>query len=254
MSYLYDRKQKKARQAWTIVVILVVVIVILLSIGSVRKGLQSVFVRLGIPFMQGASYIEGDAFVSRKALLRERDALKQEVETLKARDAEFTLLQQENESLKQQGENPTFIRAEILAKPSTSVYDSLVVNKGSRDGVFVGTKVYASPTSILGTVSEVFETSSKIKLYSTPGEKTSVVVLGSNVTAEAVGRGGQNFELTFPRDVEIPVGSITVLPGMSSAIVGIVEQVLFDPRDPFQKVLLRSTTNVEHLLWVEIEQ
>lgn len=254
MSYLYDRKQKKARQAWTIVVVLVVVIVILLSIGSVRKGLQSVFARLGIPLMQGASYIEGDAFVSRKALLRERDALKQEIETLKARDAEFTLLQQENESLKQQGENPTFIRAEILAKPSASVYDTLLVNKGSRDGVLVGKKVFATPTALLGTVSEVFETSSKITLYSTAGEKTPVVILGSNVTAEAIGRGGQNFELTFPRDVEIPVGSVAVLPGVSSAIIAMTEKVLFDPRDPFQKVLLRSTANIEHLLWVEIEQ
>ena len=256
MSYLYDRKEKRQKTAVVSVVLVTLAVIFLLAVPAVRRGLKSFANSLGIPLWQASSYVTGDMLTTKKQLIVERDELKQKLETYSAEMLELENLRRENATLK--GENPSdessFIRAEILSKPSKSVYDVLVVAKGSDDGVAVGQKVFGTDAVMLGEVAEVFSKSARVKMYSTAGEKTDVVVLGSNVNAVAVGRGGQNFEMTFPRDVEITEGVQISLPGMANSVLAVAEKVLFDPRDPFQKVLLRSPLNVEHLLFVNIEK
>jgi hypothetical protein len=125
---------------------------------------------------------------------------------------------------------------------------------GEKDGVTIGSHVFAESVLPLGTISEVYPASSKVVLYSSNGEKNFVIVSGKNIQAELIGRGGQNFEMTFPRDVEIPQGTLVTLPGLSTYPLAVVEKVIFDPRDPFQKVLLRSPVNIQQLEWVQIEK
>ncbi len=103
-------------------------------------------------------------------------------------------------------------------------------------------------------MTEVYAKTALVKLYSTAGEKLEVTVSGINITAEATGRGGGNFEMTFPHDVEIPKGTEVTATGIVPYAVGIVDEVISDPRDPLQKVLMRSPVNIQELKFVQVEK
>jgi hypothetical protein len=42
------------------------------------------------------------------------------------------------------------------------------------------------------------------------------------------------------------------LPGMSAHVVGVVETIISDPRDSFQKALLTSPVNIRELKFLEV--
>ena len=96
--------------------------------------------------------------------------------------------------------------------------------------------------------------SSKAILFSTPGEKTEVVISGKDTFLEMVGRGGGNFEMILPRDFVLESGTSVHLPGVSSYIVARAETIISDPRDAFLKALLVSPVNIQELKFVEIEK
>ena len=71
---------------------------------------------------------------------------------------------------------------------------------GVKNGIVSGQKVFALGNVPIGRVAEVYPDTSKIILYSNPGEKTEVVISGKDTFMQIVGRGGGNFEMILPRD------------------------------------------------------
>jgi len=70
---------------------------------------------------------------------------------------------------------------------------------------------------------------------------------------EVAGRGGGNFEMIVPRDFTIVKGDVALLPGIFPYVLGVVEIIISDPRDPFIKALLVSPVNIQELKFVEVE-
>jgi hypothetical protein len=80
------------------------------------------------------------------------------------------------------------------------------------------------------------------------------VISGRDIYAPAAGRGGGNFEMTLPRDIKIDAGTDIVIPGITPYVLGVVQDIVSDPRDPFQKLLLASPINIQELKFVQIEK
>jgi cell shape-determining protein MreC len=78
------------------------------------------------------------------------------------------------------------------------------------------------------------------------------VIKYQNITVPAKGRGGGNFEIHIPREIEVSDGDILVFPYDPTIAVGIVKSIEFDPRDPFQKILARTPVNIQELRFVEV--
>ena len=150
--------------------------------------------------------------------------------------------------------NTDLILAGILAKPNRSIYDTLLIDAGTNDGILKEKKVFALGNVPIGYIAETYPSSSKVVLYSNPGEKTDVVISGKDIYMQAVGRGGGNFEMILPRDFIITEGEEVDLPGVNPYILGTVQTILSDPRDSFQKALLVSPVNVQQLKFVEVEK
>src|SRR3989304_1524613 len=110
-------------------------------------------------------------------------------------DSKSALIE-ENETLKKE------IR-DISLKPPKSLYDTLVVDAGSREGIQVGEKVLYGDNIMIGEIAEVFEKTSKVRLFSSSGEVIDVTIGKRAVPALAVGIGGGNFEIQIPRDTLI---------------------------------------------------
>ncbi len=130
-------------------------------------------------------------------------------------------------------------------------YDIIVVNSGTDQGVQVKNLVVDASLGIIGEIAEVYSSSAKVKLFSSQGVETSVIIGGMAVPTLALGRGMGNFQAKVPQGSSIFVGDNVFLPGNSLAlgVVGAVEEEL---ASPFVRVLFRTPFNITELRFVEI--
>ncbi|HRH31094.1 MAG TPA: rod shape-determining protein MreC [Candidatus Paceibacterota bacterium] len=194
---------------------------------------------------------------SKSTLINEKSELDEKVKDLEAKLAALPTLLDENakltEMLARKKEGVQLIMARILIKPSESIYDTIVVDAGTEEGIVVGAKVLARGDTPIGTVAEADQHSAKIKLFSTSGEITKAVIVGKDIFIDLKGQGGGTFETTLPRDIVIEKGT-TVATLDSGETIAFAEESLADSRDPFQRVLFRSPVNIFELRFVGVEK
>ncbi|MBU0612059.1 rod shape-determining protein MreC [Patescibacteria group bacterium] len=196
-------------------------------------------------------------FFSKKNLMQENENLKFQLDHISTRTLNYNSILDENNKLKEilgRAETNQMVLAGILSKPNQSPYDTLIIDAGEKEGVMAGQKIFALGNIPIGRVVDVFPSSSKVILFSNPGEKTDVVISGRDIFMQAIGRGGGNFEMILPRDLVLEKGAEIVLPGVTPYVLGIVQSILSDPRDPYQKALLTSPVNIQEIKFVQVEK
>ena len=258
-----DKKQIVKRKRLIKNLILLGVFLVFASLGffSYSRGL---FNFIGRPIWKTKNLVvnklENVGYVVRTkaSVYKDNENLLKENTDLKASMIDYQILKSENISLKELlGRVPTgrdMVLANILTKPNYSPYDTIIVDIGDSSGVVVGDVVYSDMTIPIGEVSVVYGNSSLVTLYSNPGETTEAMIDGTNTSVELTGRGGGNFEMTIPIDLPFIKGAIVYLPGFSSEVVAIMEDVISSPNDPVKKVLLSSPVNVQSLKWVFVKR
>jgi len=263
MSYLLDRKSKNKRNIRITLGIFVVLVLLFLGSGifGVFSGVSHVVFRpvfilansLGVDFSSASSL-----FQPKKNLLEENNRLKDELESISARLANYNSLLDENlktrEVLGRLEQTDNIVLSAILSKGGRSPYDTLIIDVGSNEGIVVGNLVLAYGSVAIGQVREVYARSAKVVLFSGWGEKTEAAIVGKDTFFQVLGRGGGSFEMVLPRDLELERGVEVVLPGISSRILATVETVISDPRDSFKKVVLVGPINIQELKFVQVQK
>ncbi len=125
------------------------------------------------------------------------------------------------------------IVAQVTKVPNDTPYDTVVVNKGSADGVLEGVYAYRGSTAI-GSVAKVYSHSSLITLFSTAGIESPVFIYGPNVYARGMGMGGGVIQVAVPQGITISVGDPVVVPFTHTDIYGTISYIESDPSDPDQ--------------------
>lgn len=262
MNYLHDRRKKEKRTAYLPLIIGVMVIVVLFGVSFLYKGSSSVVLGITRPLwslrmaFKEKIHSYGVYFSSKKALLKEVDMLRAENTKYTLSMIDRNALNDENIKLKEilnRKKDISTLLGVVIARPGQSLYDTLIVDVGRNHNVVVGAKVFVEGETLVGYVEEVFDKTAKVVLYSAPGQTVSALSSPGDIPLSMKGRGGGNFEIELPRDVELPVGSSVVYPEIHPYILGIVGDVTFDPRDPFQTVLVSLPINIQHIKFVEIE-
>ncbi len=260
MSYLLDKKnrQKKYR---TIAIGVFILLVAIYFRAEIYNGFSRVLGAVAKPFLSfgrnvgGGISGTGAAFASKKSLRAENENLEAQLAEMQGRMGNYDILAAENENLKEilaRKKTPgTLLLAAILAHPNRSLYDTVLIDAGEAEGVKAGDRVFAEGDIPLGTVAEVMPHSAKVLLYSNPGEKTEAILGEGHVTLTGRGRG--NFEMILPRDYVLEPGTAAHLPGIYPYVIARTATVISDPRDSFQKALLISPVNINHLKFVEVE-
>jgi cell shape-determining protein MreC len=261
MSYLLDRKIKKKKLIRFSIFIIVLFFIFYFHTGILNKlSYVSHFVfrpivklgnNIGDNFKSAGSY-----FYSKRALLAENEDLKTKLSEQGAEMANYKSILDENQKLKEIlgrsiTENQIIVSA-ILSKPNFSPYDTLLIDVGLQEGVTTGDRIFAFGNIPIGRVAEVYKNSSKVVLYSSPGEKTEIIISGGDILMQIVGRGGGNFEMILPRDFILTKSAEVHLPGINPYVVAVVETVISDPRDAFTKALLVSPVNIQELKFVQV--
>jgi cell shape-determining protein MreC len=198
----------------------------------------------------------GDSFVSIPDLLKENEDLRKMLANNEGKYLQAEFLEKENAELKKllgRGEKGNSILAQILKKPPLSAYDIFILDQGSDNGIRVGNKVYALGSIPIGEIVEVTGRTSKVRLFSSAGEKYTVFIGENNIEATAYGRGGGTFEASVPRDTKITRGNAVTIPELNKNFLGRVEDIISEPSHPFAIVLFNQPLNIYELRWVEVE-
>ena len=193
-------------------------------------------------------------FTSRRELYLENKELKEQIQSMVAKISDRDLLREENKELKKilgRSDERIKILAIVLAKPSQTPYDTLVIDVGQKHGVKKG-NIILSENVVLGRIAEVFYSSSKVVLFSTAGQEITVSVGDDGVSAQAKGLGGGNFEIQLPKNTEVSVGDTIYLSNINPQVFGVVERIESGTKDAFEKILFKSPVNPSTISKVEV--
>ena len=263
MNYLLDKKLKRNKIIKIALAMLLLIFLFYFRAG-IAGGLSRASLFIFRPVILLGGQISGNFsdsltfFRFKESLLRDNENLRRELDTNLARLANYNSILDDNlkmrEMLGRQSTGESLVLSAILSKPNQSPYDTLLIDAGTNLGIQTGNLVLALGAIPIGRVAEVYSSSAKVVLFSSWGEKTEVVIAGQDIFMEVIGRGGGNFEMILPREMEVPPGTEILIPGLNSALLGIVETTISDPRDSFKKVLLVSPVNIQELKFVEVKK
>ncbi len=262
MSYLLDKKIKRKKFFYALFCALVLLVLFYFRLGiwngfssASHKIFRPILIfgnNIGEKFGQVSSY-----FISKNSLQKENENLKFQIAESQADRANYASVVADNASIKEilgrKDPKANMVLSAILGKPNQSSYDTLVIDAGRKQGLQVGDTVFAFGNVPIGRIGFTYDNSSKVVLFSSAEEETQVVV-NKGIFMKAIGRGGGNFEMIMPRDLALAKGDQAVLPGITPYVVGIVETIISDPRDPFSKALLVSPVNIQELKFVEVDE
>ncbi len=254
-----DRRKKNIKRTTFFVLVVCLAYVLFMSplsssfAGYFHRVAQPVW-KLGIKTQEWISP-SLSYFSSRRELYIENKELKGQLEAMSARLADRSFLYHENIILKKSlgiyEKEPERIFAVVLAKPDVTPYDTLIVGVGKNNKVSKGDYILVENV-VLGEIAEVYKDSSKVRLYSSSGEKTAVFIGDEAIGAEAQGLGGGNFEIELPRNVDVFVGDFIYTPDLYPRVLGTIEYINSDPNDVFERILFRSPISLFSLRFVDI--
>lgn len=195
--------------------------------------------------------------LSKESLLRENEILKSKLNALSFQSNQIDRVEKENERLKDlwgRKEKQTLVLARILTRPNRTPYDTFIIDAGADLGVKKGQRVFALGNILIGTVEYSRERATLVKLFSSHGNFFDAIVEGDkNIPLSVSGKGGGSFEAIVPKTLEIKEGEAIIVPDLSRTIIGYVEKILIDPRDPFVKILINSAIPLNSINEVQIE-
>ncbi|MCH8050303.1 rod shape-determining protein MreC [Patescibacteria group bacterium] len=192
---------------------------------------------------------------SKRNLIDENERLKAQLRNREAFSDINNVLVSENRELQELlGRNvtDTFVVGRVLARPNVTLYDTFIIDVGKRDSVMLGDRVVAENYFVIGDISDVFNKTSIVTMFSAPGKRTNVILGPTNILVVAEGLGGGNFTTKLPRGVDIEVGDNISLADIGVNIFGQVENIIATPAGQFQTILFKNPVNMAELRFVRV--
>lgn len=257
-SWRHDEQKKKKRRK--ILGSLLLGSLLLLALrGPVANTLGGLFALLGRPFWfirdeVGISYDSVMTALSSKAALAEENSrLKDTLDEVALDAYSRDQLREENDNLKAmlgRQKEYTYTISRILSAPPVSPYDTLLIDAGSDQGVFVGMQALSQGDFKVGEVTRVWGRTALVSLYSTPNTQLSVSIGASSIPAVAWGIGGGNLRVILPRGVAVKVGDLAAIPALSPEYAGTVDAIDRPEGSSLEAIYIRLPFDVYKEKWL----
>jgi rod shape-determining protein MreC len=253
MIYLEKNKNNSRKKILIIVGVLIAVFISIQTFAS--SLLPSIFTSIAKPFWRAEFSVGSGSLQSKEDLQRENEILKRKIIEYEVKIATTDHIFNENAELRSFLNSTTtknLTLAPILKRPPFSFYDEFIIDIGKKDGLSTTSVVYADGTVPIGFVKENLGRTSKVILFSSPGQKHEVLIGPKNIPALAKGIGGGQYMIELPQGVEVKEGDFVI----SSSLDAVIGKVVYVDRDMtklFQKVLFSSLVNIYGLRWVLVE-
>ncbi|MDP3764236.1 MAG: rod shape-determining protein MreC [bacterium] len=226
--------------------------------------------RFGVaPITKSVFYIgEESSFLFKNVfgvrnLIKENIFLKSEKDFFRGEYFKILQLKEENDFLRKalslgQKESKKIILADTLSLDPFQAGDSLLVNKGAKDGVKVGNSVILSGNILVGRVKEALAKESRIILITSAQSKVTAVSEDGGAKGVITGSasGALNLDLVL-KESELRSGQVLLSSGLDGFfergfLVGEVTKVSSSDSAPFKKALVRPFFNTKDLKQVFI--
>ncbi|MCS7300958.1 MAG: rod shape-determining protein MreC [Fimbriimonadales bacterium] len=218
-----------------------------------------------LPLQQGAQSATDGAsqwlatFAQAREALREYDHLALENARLKRELEQLRAIQAENETLRQLLTLRPQLPGEWIGSRVVAVYpqagqQTLIIDRGVRDGVIAGAPVLTSE-GLVGVVERADSNRAIVRMLTAPRMAVSAKVLNARRVSTGVceGRGESMLLLNFiPPEAPVQAGDRVVTAGLGGKYppdlpIGVVESVWLDRQYSVKKALVRPAVNFEEV-------
>jgi rod shape-determining protein MreC len=251
--YLQKNKKQVSKKRFNQIIFVVILITILFFLGSFVRGTVHF---LNIPIVATEKIIIKpittffNYLSSKNNLVEKNNILEEENKKLKIELLTINSLRDENKDLKEilnyDEKFSDYTLAKVLNKPPVSPFDTLVISL-NKDKSVLNQKVYFFDLPV-GYISEIYNNSSIVKLYSSSGEKIFVNIGNSVENIEAKGVGDGTFKIEIPKDIDIKTGEIVTL--VTGDTVGLVQGIEMESSNTFQNVYFKYPFALRDMNWV----
>jgi cell shape-determining protein MreC len=191
-------------------------------------------------------------FGNSAKLAEENKRLSEALASTTARLVDRDYLFAENLSLKamlgraQKGQS---VLAAVLLRPPGVPYGTLMLDVGSQHKVKEGDLVASEGSAYIGRVSNVYDTTSRVILFSAPGQNYQGLLRGS-IPITISGEGGGSMMGEVPSGIEVKVGDPILLPSITPEFMGKITAILETPGQSFQTIFVTLPVNPLELRFV----
>jgi rod shape-determining protein MreC len=218
---------------------------------SISEPVQKPFWQAGKNF----SDFFGGIFQGKK-IKEENEKLKADLANLLSQNINAKDLEKENEFLRKAlelGLNEEFklVLAEVISKDISQ--DSILINKGLKDGLSQGMTVITEQKILLGKVGEVYDKFSRVILISNSESLFPVAIQAAQTTGIVKGGGNGQFSLEgVPQGKEIKEDDIVITTSLGGnfpkgLLVGKVKNIKKSDTESFQKAEIASFLNIQDI-------
>ena len=257
MTYLQSHSTTRNRRTRLIVVVIVILIVVTAIVNVLAPHFfPAVFLSIARPYWRATFSISSGSLRSPAALLLENENLRNRIDSLQTDNDQIEALKNENSELKAllgRASTSPYKLAAVLERPPYAGYDRIIIDVGTSQGLKVGNIIYAPGNIRIGKISDVFSQTSKVTLYSSPGQTYQVLIGHGHTPATALGRGGGQYTAELPRDVTVAAGDIVSATTLNDDFFGVVSAIEADPAQPFKTVYFAPPVNIYQLRWVLVD-
>lgn len=195
-------------------------------------------------------------FRSHRSLVKQNASMLQEQLQLEGRLQRLLAVEAENTELRALLQAPpqlqdTFRVAEILKVDSDPYNLSIIINKGSKEGAFIGQPIIDAK-GIMGVIVEVMDNYSRVLLLTDASHAVPVETVRNHVRGIAEGVGTVNYlELQYvPTTADVMVGDVLVTSGLGGRFpagypVGIVEDISRTANKSFAVIRIKPAANLD---------
>lgn len=205
-------------------------------------------------------------FIQKKKLAQKIEDFENKLQNTQLDVTRCTFLEEENEKLREQLKfekrteyNP--VLGYVVGKTIDNTANTIIVDKGSTDGIAVDNPVIVEDGILIGKVAKVELKISIVRLINDPQSKIAVTLLNKDRSIGLVEGGfGISVKLTTVLQTElIEIGDLIITSGLEESIprgllIGSVASIKKEDYAPFQEGIIEPATNLSRLTVVGIIQ
>lgn len=248
-------------------------LIFLYTVGLLRP-VESVITKLLNPITERVFSVSSDIRskyneqTDRRDLGQVINELEDEVLRLTEENAKFVMIEEENKLLRDKlrffSDNAyNYVMANVISRGDLADVagrtETIIIDKGSNDGMYEGLAVVASQGTIVGKITEVKEELSKVELTNNEKCKIAATILNKEKTTGITqGELGLTIRMDFiPQSEVINIDDIVVTSGLEQAIprglvIGKVTEVNRENNELWQNARLGTLIDPSDLVIVSV--